>query len=491
MSLLRRPEKILFVGMHHSIHTARWLESVYPCGFELHFFPIDPAEPHAYLRNLVLYKPEWSMAHAEPVVPVSAGESRTADAAPSALTRAIRFARLARRDPGEAQLRLRDWMNEMLAISRRRQTERSSVFASSAPANGELRLEKVPVAIPSGAPHDPDRRIRLGHDDESDATAPALHGPEVLARVIKILKPDLIHSMEYQHSAYLVLAARDLLKRERPNFDFPRWLATNWGSDIFLFGRDEKHARQIRRVNEAIDLYSCECGRDLEIGRRFGYLGPAMPVLPNSGGIDVVQAQTYRSTAPPSKRKLIMVKGYDHFAGRAMISLAVVEKYADRLKDYEIVMFSVGVNPRVRALELKAAGTLNIKVIDWAPHDEILEHFGRARMYLGISISDGISTSVLEAMMMGAFPIQTNTSCCEEWFVPGETGLAVSPDDFEQICSAFERALTDDDLVDRAAPRNFDIIRSRLDRSVIDGKVREFYERALSSSLKSAAGRSS
>ena len=89
----------------------------------------------------------------------------------------------------------------------------------------------------------------------------------------------------------------------------------------------------------------------------------------------------------------------------------MLERFADQLRDYTVVLFSVGAQPRARAIKLAQAGTLDVKVIDWAPHDEILRQFGRARLYLGISISDAISTSVLEAMSMGAFPIQTDTSC--------------------------------------------------------------------------------
>ena len=67
-----------------------------------------------------------------------------------------------------------------------------------------------------------------------------LYGPEVLAALIEELKPDLIHSMEFQHAGYLVLGARD-----RISGPFPAWLATNWGSDIYYFGRNPEHALQI------------------------------------------------------------------------------------------------------------------------------------------------------------------------------------------------------------------------------------------------------
>lgn len=454
----RRP-RILFVAMHHSVHAARWIEALLDAGFDLHLYPVDPAPPHAYIRGLTFHVPTPT----SPVVtapPVSSSR------------RAARFLRHFLKDPLNAIRVLREKIAHRAALP--------PPLKTLPRAGSPLRVRSVPFGG-----DDPQARVRLGRPDESDETIMALHGPQMLAQVIADVQPDLIHSLEFQHNAYLVLAARDLMLAEDPLRGFPRWLATNWGSDIYYFGRDQAHARQIRRVCEAVDLYSCECRRDLALGRNFGYQGPELPVLANSGGIDVDAALSLRGKNPPSQRKLIMVKGYDHFAGRAMVSLAVLEHFADRLKDYEIVLFSVGARPRVRALELKAAGVLNIRIIDLATHDEILECFGRARAYLAVSISDGISTSVLEAMLMGAFPVQTNTSCCEEWFVEGETGFSVPPDDFEEICTQFERALTDDALVDEAAVRNLEIIRSRLDQSVMTPAIQDFYRQALGTPLRS------
>ena len=45
-----------------------------------------------------------------------------------------------------------------------------------------------------------------------------------LARTIRRLKPDLVHSLEFQHAGYLALEARRRIRR-----GFPPWIATNWG----------------------------------------------------------------------------------------------------------------------------------------------------------------------------------------------------------------------------------------------------------------------
>lgn len=457
--------RVLYVAMHHSIHTARWLKTANRAGLERHLFPLDPAPYHPSLRHITIYVPT--------VVGPAASTVTTLDSR-ALQSRVAAFASLAWWDPKLAAGVL--WRRLGDKMSRKRKSGNRSSAPPVPPLEGEApRLVPVPFEGDEAAR----QCVRLGRADESEAATVALHGPRMLADVIRLVRPDLVHSMEFQHAAYLVLAARDHLSRTDPGFQFPRWLATNWGSDIYLFGRDERHARQIRRVCESVDLYSCECHRDLELGRSFGYRGPHLPVLPNSGGIDTTAALKHRDPAPPSKRKVIMVKGYDHFAGRAMIALGVLERYAERLGGFEIVLFSVSARPRARALELKCTGALNIRIIDYASHEEILREFGRARIYMAISISDGISTSVLEAMLMGAFPIQTNTSCCQEWFIDGETGFAVPHDDEDVIAARFEKALVDDALVDDAAARNLDIVQSRIDESVLGPQIAAFYDQAL------------
>jgi len=108
----------------------------------------------------------------------------------------------------------------------------------------------------------------------------------------------------------------------------------------------------------------------------------------------------------------------------------------------------------------------------------MLRLFGRARVYIGLSISDAIPTSLLEAMVMGAFPIQSDTSGADEWIVPGESGLLVPPEEPEVIETAVRRALGDDLLVDGAARLNAETARGRLDHEVIRSQVVASYLKA-------------
>ena len=253
--------------------------------------------------------------------------------------------------------------------------------------------------------------------------------------------------MEFQEAGYLTLEAKRKFKGK-----FPKWIATNWGSDIYLFGRLAEHRERVRAVVENCDYYSCECERDVVLAREYGLRGEALPVIPNTGGFDLTECELLRKPGNTSERKLILLKGYQGWAGRALSGLRALARCADILKarGYSIAVYSSSPDVNL-AVELFALETgVPVEIIPPCSHIEMLKKYGQARVYIGLSISDAISTSLLEAMVMGAFPIQSCTACADEWIVDGQSGLIVPPEDVDVIEKALRLALTDDALVDRA-----------------------------------------
>jgi hypothetical protein len=297
-----------------------------------------------------------------------------------------------------------------------------------------------------------------------------------LARVVKRLKPDIVHSLELQHSSYLTVAARSHLPAEL----FPRWVVSNWGSDIYLFGSLAEHHEKIREVLSVCDEYICECERDIELAFEYGFQGQAWPVLPNTGGFDLQRVQALRAAGPPSARRTIALKGYQNWAGRALFGLRALEMCADALSGYSVSIYSAD-DDLLLAAELFSRRTgLPVQVLPrGSSHDEIMEMHGRARISIGLSISDAASTSALEAMVMGSFPVQSNTSCLGEWARNGETALLVHPEDPDEIAAAVRRALSDDEMIDRAAEENSRIAAQRLDHVAIRPLIIDSYQRLL------------
>jgi hypothetical protein len=300
-----------------------------------------------------------------------------------------------------------------------------------------------------------------------------------LNRYIKSIKPDIIHSMETQGGGFLVAK----VKCEYKHTHFPIWWHTNWGSDIFLLGRLPLQKPLIRRVMENCNYYSCECKRDIGLALEFGYQGIVFDPYPNTGGFQQELIDEFRSnTVPASLRKVIMVKGYQGWAGRALVALRALERCADILSDYTIIIYSnvSGVDIEIASTLLSQNAGIEVKILPAnTGHHEIMRYHSMARTSIGLSIGDAISTSLLEAMAMGSFPIQSCTACATEWIADGISGLIVSPDDTEVLEKAIRRALSDDILVNSASEINYAKIVKDANFELLKAKTIQAYKKIL------------
>lgn len=407
--------RILFVAMQASPHVSRWINMIADQGWDLHLFPVNAMPVLSDIKHVTVHQP-W---------------------------KSIGFP-------------MKDEFSKAAAMTER------AIY----PIPMVRKFARIANII----------KTSLG---ESGVKAPLLYGPRTLARLINDLKPDLIHSMEFQHCGYNVLQARDIVGAK----NFPKWLATNWGSDIFYYRNHPSHNAQIRRLLAAIDYYNCECERDVSLAREMGMTAKVLPVKPNSGGFDLPAIEPLRHASRPSARRLIMVKGYQHFAGRALVALDALARVSEILKGYKIRVFSASKEILPRVDQLRASHKLDIEILPYAEHAEMLKLFAAARCYLGVSVSDAISTSMLEALAMGAFPIQTNTSCCDEWIEDGKTGFSIPPDDADIIADRIRLAMTGDELVDRAADLNWKMVAERLDATAMKRKVINDYRETLAAPL--------
>ena len=291
----------------------------------------------------------------------------------------------------------------------------------------------------------------------------------LLRRMLKKALPDFIHALELQHAGYVTLRAL-----EDKSVTIP-FIATNYGSDIYWFQQFPKHKAKIQAILDRADLYSAECQRDYLLAKNFGFDGVDLPLGPNAGGVELARGGL--EFQAPSKRKTIAIKGYHGWVGRALVALDAVESLQHYLRNYEIVVYSANLKVARRALQIRRRLGLRISVHkkNSLSHQDVLKIFGKARLYVGLSLSDGISTSLLEAMSMGAFPIQTSTSCADEWISPGRSGVLIRHLDAEEVARAMKLALEDDSLVDRAVEVNKEAIRSKANSQALKINARAFY----------------
>jgi len=290
----------------------------------------------------------------------------------------------------------------------------------------------------------------------------------LLRWTIRKYKPDILHALELQNAGYMSLRA---LSKYKP--DGLRFIATNWGSDIFWFQRFPKHRAKLQALLKLADTYSAECHRDVALARELGFTGEALPVIPNAGGFS--KADLSIPLLPPDKRKTIALKGYHGWVGRAKVALNAVGELAPELSDYQIVVYSA--NRSVLKLAKQIASRTGLEITAHGKgalsHQKMLEVYAQSKIYVGLSESDGISTSMLEAMAMGAIPVQTSTACCDEWF--RETGVAVHEISVPAVKDAIREGLR---LATNPAnaERNLSVIRKRAGADNVKEIALTFYD---------------
>jgi hypothetical protein len=279
---------------------------------------------------------------------------------------------------------------------------------------------------------------------------------------------DFIHALELQHAGYLML---DLDFSAREN---TKLIVTNWGSDIYFFQNSPDHEQKLRRLLKKASRYSAECSRDYELARKLGFKGEFLPIIPNSFS----NGTTIGKFVLTSDRTQIIAKCYGEVFGLGSLVISAVESMLLENLKYSFFLYSVtsDLEELVVNLAAKFPGRLRFSTVrNSLSHKDLLLEFSKSRVYLGASLSDGISTSFLESMSQGAFPIQTNTSCAADWIEKGCLGIAVNPD-LESIITSLRIGINDDELVNKAQALNPLILEQHTNFDNLSKIAKAFYD---------------
>jgi glycosyltransferase involved in cell wall biosynthesis len=292
-----------------------------------------------------------------------------------------------------------------------------------------------------------------------------LRGSYIAWRIHKF-QPDIVHAHELQNAGYATRRAYQLLRRKRPKL-----IVTNYGSEIVWFSKYPRHKKKLRALLEITDGFSAECSRDYDLAAELASGFQKLPLMPVAGGFA-------RNLRPEEARNKITIKGYENHWGKAIVVLEALAEISTELQDMELVLYSC--NKPVFAAAKKVSRETGLKIETFKKgalsHPEVLELFRTSLIYVGHSLSDGISTSMLEAMAMGAIPIQTSTSCADEWVLDGETGFLVEPNDAESIKAAVISVVNSSFDSDSARLKSYQVIESRYDPMKLSALASTYYE---------------
>ncbi len=231
-----------------------------------------------------------------------------------------------------------------------------------------------------------------------------IHNKYILSSYVSYLRPDIIHSLEFQHGGYLTY---DALRKN--NFHQYRLVISNYGSDIYYYEKFNFHKKKIREILFFFNEVVCESQRDIKLCKKYNRQIKTHLIL-NSAGINF----SLGKLSSLKFRKNIIVKGYQGKFGQLFLILFYLKKFKSEINYKNIYVYSSNFFSRIYSNIFYK--DLKIVFLPQMKKRKLIYFFKKSFIYIGASISDGISTSALDAISTKTFPIQTNTSTLNEMF---------------------------------------------------------------------------
>lgn len=293
---------------------------------------------------------------------------------------------------------------------------------------------------------------------------------DAFAKAYQDIQPDIVHCFEMQLAGLPILSV--LQEVETPV------MYSSWGSDLFDFKRLGVSQQEATTFLKRVDFLITDCKRDQKIARENGFTGTSLGVFPGNGGIDLDAT----NRMPEETRNTIMIKGYEDGVGKASIVLLALE-LIDRklLVDKEIIVYSAD-----RVIESQIEGSQHLSSLGinlfsrhrFIENQDLLKMMGHSCMHIGNSISDGMPNALLEAMGMGAFPIQSNPGgATEEVVTDGKNGLLIKDAlDAKAIAGLIEKALANGSLRKSAQEFNTSFICKNYNRAILRPEIVSLYK---------------
>lgn len=293
---------------------------------------------------------------------------------------------------------------------------------------------------------------------------------QALEKIILELQPDVVHSFEMQACSYPILKTME-------KYSNIKWLYSCWGTDLFYYQQFPSHLKRIKEVLSRVNYLHTDCQRDYDIAKRLGFVGEHMGIVPGGTGYRLSELQSNK--LPIAERKIILVKGYEHHLGRGLNIIKALEAIKKQIENYEVVVFG----SHSKVIDYIQSNQLNFTVFDrhGLSHKELIKLMGKSLIYIGNSMSDGMPNTLLEAIVMGAFPIQSNPGgVSEEIICDGKNGFLIeNPESISNMQNLILKAISNAKLLESAALENNILAKNRLDYDLNRIKVISIYKRIL------------
>jgi glycosyltransferase involved in cell wall biosynthesis len=269
-----------------------------------------------------------------------------------------------------------------------------------------------------------------------------------LGRVIRQVKPDLIHAGPIQRSAFLVALT-----------GFHPLVSVSWGYDLLHDAQINSFWHWATRYTlRHSDAFVGDCDTIRMLAVAFGMPNERVVTFP--WGIDLhhFNVQTFTSTdhsliderslAPISLGSmdvptfsLLSTRSWEPIYGIDVIARAFVIA-ARKRPELRLTLLGGGSQlAPIRQILLIGAVYGKVQFPGQVSYADLPTYYRNADLYLGASHSDGTSISLLEAFGCGTPAIVPDIPGNQEWIIPGENGWLFLDGNVEALASAILNAM--------------------------------------------------
>ncbi|WP_373056904.1 glycosyltransferase [Zunongwangia sp. H14] len=292
---------------------------------------------------------------------------------------------------------------------------------------------------------------------------------EIFEEKLVEFKPDVVQS-------FVLFSACAPILNVMKKYPEVRWIYSAWGNDLYYFQNEIAYLKDIKNVLPYVDYMFADCKRDYHIALKYSFQGEFLGDFPGGGGYEL---DKNKKLLMPKERNAILVKGYQDLFGECIPVLKVLQNLREKLDSFEIIIFGADSQVVVYAEESGMTNWSNFAIFGNIGRREVMDLMERSRIYIGNSISDGMPNTLLEAIISGAFPIQSNPGGATAEIIEDRLNgfLIEDPLDLESISDLIIRSLGDIEVLNRAYSYNQEKIRPKLERSYVKKKVLEKYNK--------------
>jgi glycosyltransferase involved in cell wall biosynthesis len=284
-------------------------------------------------------------------------------------------------------------------------------------------------------------------------------------KTVRKIKPDLVHAHYLQDAA--LFAARS---------GFHPLVVSAWGSDVLIHPFRSrtyrimtkyvlKKADAVHSVSGQLTSKLIELGTDSKKVFTLPYgVDTALfkPGEMQSGEIQNVVIST-RNLKPVYNHQL-MLRAAPQILKEIGNARFMIAGEGEQREELEVLARELNVADRVELLGSRK-------------YDEIPSLLNSSKVYVSVSLSDGTSNSLMEAMACGIFPIVSDIEANAPWIKDGENGFLVPTDDPEVLAAKTVEAMRNEELRENARKINPGIVAERANWKKNMMEIEKLYDR--------------